>query len=185
MTTGLFFGSFNPVHTGHLAIAQYIINNTDIRKIKFIVSPQNPLKPASELMDAELRLDMVRLSVADNPAMEASDIEFRLPVPSFTCNTLKALADGKDKSRFTVIMGSDSLASLPAWKDPEYILSFPILVYKRSSEINNPYTGHSNIRILDTPLIDISSTRIRKMLREKQDVKYLVRDEIINLLKFN
>lgn len=185
MKTGLFFGSFNPIHLGHLAIAQYVLNETDIQKIRFIVSPRNPLKPASELMDAELRLDMVKLSVADNPDFEVSDIEFGLPTPSYTAQTLDAISAGRAKGPFVIIMGSDTLQQLPQWKSPEKILQYPILVYKRSRDIVNPYPEHGNIEVADTPLLDISSSRIRQLLREKKEVKYLVRDEILNLLKFN
>lgn len=183
MKTGLFFGSFNPIHIGHLCIAQYLLNETDLKKIRFIVSPHNPLKPKSELLDAELRLDMVRLSIADHPDFEVSDIEFGLPLPSYTAQTLDALKSG-NKDKYAIIMGSDTLQGLPGWKNPERILEYPILVYKRSAAFKNPYEGHPNVTVLDTPLLDISASRIRQMLKEKKEIKYLVRDEVINLLKF-
>lgn len=184
MKTGLFFGSFNPVHIGHLSIAQYLMNETDLKKIRFIVSPQNPLKTKDDLLDAELRLDMVRLSIADQPDFEVSDVEFHLPQPSYTAQTLESIRKEENNKKFVIIMGSDTLQTLPDWKDPETILSFPIIVYKRSNNFKNPYPDNSNITILDTPLIDISASRIRQMLKEKKEIKYLVRDEIINLLKF-
>lgn len=185
MKTALFFGSFNPIHTGHLAIAQYVLNETDVSRVRFIVSPRNPFKSDDDLMDAELRLDMVKLSIADNRDLEVSDIEFSLPLPNYTANTLSALKESGEKGPFCIIMGSDTLAGLPHWKDPESILALPLLVYKRPGHTKNPYPGHENITLLDAPLLDISATRIRQMIREKKDVKYLVRDEIINLLKFN
>jgi nicotinate-nucleotide adenylyltransferase len=117
MKTGLFFGSFNPIHLGHLSIAQYILNETDIQKIKFIVSPHNPLKDKDSLMDAELRLDLLRLSIADNVHFEVSDIEFTLPTPSYTFQTLEALK--AHPSKHCIIMGTDALERLPEWKEVE------------------------------------------------------------------
>lgn len=181
MKTGLFFGSFNPIHLGHLSIAQYILNETDIQKIKFIVSPHNPLKTKDSLMDAELRLDMVRLSIADNVHFEVSDIEFTLAQPSYTFQTLEALE--AHKHDYTLIMGTDTLEKLPQWKSIEKILDFPILVYKRSESFTNPYPNHPKITLLNAPILDISATQIRDLMKERKEIKYLVRDEVINLLK--
>jgi nicotinate-nucleotide adenylyltransferase len=183
MKTGLFFGSFNPIHTGHLAIAQYILNESDLQEIWFIVSPQNPFKDREQLMDEQRRLDMVRLSISDNPAFKVSDIEFTLEKPSYTANTLKTLAEKEPGREFTLLIGSDTLEQLDRWKNPETILSYPIIVYTRSKHHKNPYPGHAQVRILDNPLLDISATNIRRMIEEKKEIKYLVRDEIINLLK--
>jgi nicotinate-nucleotide adenylyltransferase len=181
MKTGLFFGSFNPIHLGHLIIAQYILNETDIQKIKFIVSPHNPLKDKDSLMDAELRLDLLRLSIADNVHFEVSDIEFTLPTPSYTFQTLEALK--ANPSKHCIIMGTDALERLPEWKEVEKILAFPIYVYKRSESFIHPYPGHPNITVLYSPIIDISATQIRDLMKERKNIKYLVRDEVINLLK--
>lgn len=185
MKTGLFFGSFNPVHLGHLAIAQYILNETEIAHITFVVSPHNPLKDEESLISPEKRMEMVKASIAGNPGFSASDIEFTLPRPSYTYLTLRALKDNNRDNDYTLIMGSDTLTSLPKWREAEEILSYPILVYRRSKEIVNPYPNHSNIRILDAPILDISATAIRRMLKEQKDIRYLVRDEIIDLLKIN
>jgi nicotinate-nucleotide adenylyltransferase len=181
MKIGLFFGSFNPIHLGHLSIAQYILNETDIQKIKFIVSPHNPLKEKDSLMDAELRLDMLRLSIADNVHFEVSDIEFTLPTPSYTFQTLEALK--AQPSKHSIIMGTDALERLGEWKELDKILSFPIIVYKRSETFINPFPGHPNITVLDSPILDISATQIRDLMKERKNIKYLVRDEVINLLK--
>ena len=183
MKTALFFGSFNPIHVGHLSIAQYIVNNTPYKHIKFIVSPHNPLKSKDELLDVGLRLDMVKLSIADNPNFEVSDIELSLPTPSFTYQTIVALGAHKQPEKHPLIMGSDSLTSLPQWQNVEQLLLHPILVYKRQVAFVNPFPNHPNIQLLPSPILDISSTQIRQLIKERKEVKYLVRDEIINLLK--
>ena len=182
MKTGLFFGSFNPVHLGHLAIAQYILNETEIEHITFVVSPHNPLKDEEMLIASSKRLEMVQASIAGNPGFSVSDIEFTLPKPSFTYLTLRALRQ-QGAGDYTLIMGSDTLANLPKWREVDEVLSYPVLVYRRTHGIINPYPENQNIRILDAPVLDISATAIRKMLREQKDIRYLVRDEIIDLLK--
>lgn len=185
MVTGLFFGSFNPIHVGHLAIAQYMINETDVQKVRFIVSPRNPFKKDAELMDAELRMDMVKLSIAGNRNLEVSGIELGMPLPNYTADTLKAMHEAGEKGPFRIIMGSDTLMGLPNWKEPETILQHPLLVYKRSGEFTHPYPERKSITLLNAPMLDISATAIRQMVREGKSVRYLVRDEIINLLKFS
>lgn len=185
MKTGLYFGSFNPIHLGHLAIAQHMLNESGLEQMLFVVSPQNPLKENSDLMPAEKRLQMVHLSVAGNPAFAVSDIEFHLEKPSYTYNTLRALKEKFPLDEFTLVMGSDTLEQLPQWKNIEEILAYPILVYKRAEKVNNPYPENKGISILETPLLNISATAIRAMLRENKEIRYLVRDEIINLLKFD
>lgn len=182
MKTGLFFGSFNPVHLGHLAIAQYILNETAIEHIIFVISPHNPLKEEEGLIASSKRLEMVKASIADNPGFSLSDIEYTLPRPSYTYITLRALKQ-QSQGDYTIIMGSDTLINLPKWREVDEVLTYPILVYRRSQEIANPYPDHSNITILDAPILDISATSIRQMLKEDKDIRYLVRDEIIDLLK--
>jgi nicotinate-nucleotide adenylyltransferase len=183
MKTGLFFGSFNPVHHGHLAIAQYILNETALEQILFVVSPRNPLKDENKLIPATKRLEMVQLSIADNPRFRVTDIEFGLEKPSYTYQTLRALKMQYPNDEFSILMGSDTLEQLPLWKYPGEILAYPIIVYKRSEEVLNPYKENPSITILEAPLLDISATAIRNMLDQNKDIKYLVRDEIINLLK--
>ncbi len=183
MKTGLFFGSFNPIHTGHLIIAQYIMNEAKLDKIKFIVSPHNPLKNHTELIDQNLRLKMVELSINDNPNFETDAIEFSLPLPSYTIKTLEALEQNNHSEKYFIIMGSDSLEGLHLWKNYETLLNYPILVYKRNSNFKNPFPENKNIQIFDSPILNISATNIREMLAHNQSVKYLVRDEIISVLK--
>jgi nicotinate-nucleotide adenylyltransferase len=185
MKTGLFFGSFNPIHNGHLAIAQHILNESELDLIIFVVSPYNPLKHGKDMIEAKKRLEMVRLSTADNPRFEVSDIEFGLEIPSYTYNTLRAFTKKHPDSEITLVMGSDILEQLPQWKNVEEILAYPILVYQRPNHHHNPYPDHKNIKILKAHLLNISASSIRKMLEENKDIKYLVRDEIISLLKFD
>lgn len=183
MKTGLFFGSFNPVHIGHLIISQYILNEAKLDRIKFVVSPHNPLKEKTDLIDQLERLEMVKQSIADNPQFFVEDIELTLPQPSFTIHTLAALKAKYPDETFSIVMGSDSLANLHLWKDFETLLDYPIWVYKRSADFKNPYPQKSNIVVFDSPILNISATKIREMLAQNQSVKYLVRDEILSVLK--
>ena len=183
MKTGLFFGSFNPIHIGHLIISQYILNEAKLDYIKFVVSPHNPLKEKADLLDQSQRLEMVKQSIADNQNFLIEDIEFTLPQPSYTVNTLQALKEKYPNETFSIVMGSDSLASIHLWKDFETILNYPILIYKRDKDFINPYAHKSNICVFDSPILNISATKIRQMLAQNQSVKYLVRDEILSVLK--
>lgn len=183
MKTGLFFGSFNPIHTGHLIIAQYILNEAGLDLIKFVVSPHNPLKTSNDLMNAESRFKMVELSVAGNDQFEPESIEYRLPLPSYTARTLSELKKLYPDDEFYIIMGSDNLSQIERWKDFNTILDYPILVYKRNPDFINPYPDRKNIVVFDNPILNISATEIRKMVSQNKSVKYLVSDEIISVLK--
>jgi nicotinate-nucleotide adenylyltransferase len=184
MRTGLFFGSFNPIHTGHLIIAQYILDEAKLDRIKFVISPHNPLKEQKDLIDYETRLKMVELSIADNPSFETEAIEYTLPLPSYTVQTLAALEKAKTKNEtFHIIMGSDNMETIEKWKNFDTILSYPVLIYKRNQSFINHYHDNKNIRVFDSPILNISASRIRQMLEINRSVKYLVRDEIISILK--
>ena len=183
MNIGLFFGSFNPIHTGHLMIAQYMLNETEIYKVKFIVSPQNPLKENKDLMPAEFRLQMVNISIADNKEFEIEDIEFSLPTPSYTIDTLNALSIKYPNDTLYIIMGSDSLAQIERWRDYEKILTYNILIYKRDKNFTNPYSKNKNITVFDCPILNISATKIREMLAQNKSIQYMVNNEIIDSLK--
>ncbi len=179
MKIGLFFGSFNPIHTGHLIIANYFAENTDIDKVWFVVSPQNPFKQKNTLLDEKHRLYMVNLAVEDNYKLEASNIEFRLPQPSYTINTLTYLKEKHPEHTFVLLMGSDNLPGLPKWKNIELILQdHPVYVYtRRDTELPNaPIPG--NFSFFKVPLIDISSTFIRESLKNGVSVRYLVPDKV-------
>lgn len=179
MKIGLFFGSFNPVHTGHLIIANHILNETEIEKIWFIVSPQNPLKSESALLNEYHRLHLVRVATENDSRIRASDIEFGLPRPSYTVNTLAYLSEKFPENRFCMIMGSDSFQNLHKWKNFEVIISnYDIYVYRRPGfEINN----HHNARLytLDAPLLQLSATHIRKCIAEGKSIRYMVPDTVL------
>lgn len=178
MNVGLYFGSFNPIHIGHLIIANYILNETDINKIWFIVSPQNPFKQNLTLLNEYDRLHLVRLAVQDDNRFKASDIEFSLPKPSYTINTMVYLAEKFPEHSFTIIMGSDSFQNIGKWKNFEMILkNYSICVYKREGfEISN--TFDRNVLILDSPKIEISATKIRELIKLGKSIRYLVPEAV-------
>lgn len=182
MKTGLFFGSFNPIHLGHLNIAQYVINEMGLDKVVFVVSPQNPFKTEIELWPAKKRYELTKISIEGNPNFEVSDIEFNLPLPSYTSQTLEALENNSQGEQYFIIMGSDTLNGLSKWKNPEKILTYPILVYPRTKEIENPFPGHENIHIMSCPILEISATAIRKNLKLGKSVRYQVSDRILDHL---
>ncbi|HLU18056.1 MAG TPA: nicotinate (nicotinamide) nucleotide adenylyltransferase, partial [Edaphocola sp.] len=165
MNIGLFFGSFNPIHQGHLIIANYIVEHTELDKIWFVVSPHNPLKPQSSLLNEYDRFHLVELAIKDNNKFRASNIEFNLPKPSYTIDTLTYLHEKFPLEKFSVIMGSDSYQNLPRWKNYEVLLrDYPIIVYQRPGfEVVEPLSERT--QVLHAPLIEISATMIRKMIR--------------------
>jgi len=180
MQIGLFFGSFNPIHIGHLLIAQYLLNETNLQQVWMVVSPHNPLKEKSTLAKDYNRLHLVRLATEDNPRIKVSDIEFSLPKPSYTVDTLEHLKEKYPEHQFSLIMGGDNLVSLNKWKNYEIILrDYPILVYKRSVPAAQ-WQGSQKAKIsyLDVPLLDISSTRIREMLKQGKSIQYMVPDKV-------
>lgn len=185
MNIGLYFGSFNPIHTGHLIIANHIIENTELDKIWFVVSPHNPLKPASTLLNEYHRLHLVELAIKDNPKFRASNIEFTLPRPSFTIDTLTYLQEKFPHERFSVIMGSDSYQNLPRWKNYEQLLQqYKIIVYQRPQyPVAQKLSEHTTV--LEAPLIEISSTFIRQQIKSGKSIQYLVPTEVIEYVKEN
>lgn len=180
---GLFFGSFNPIHTGHLIIAEYMLQELELEKVIFVVSPQNPFKENQELWKEDFRLELVKKAIEDNPRFEVSDIEFHLPKPSYTYRSLEQLKTQNPDCVFSLIMGSDNLRRLQEWKNISSILSSnTIEVYQRSdSHQVEPF--HKNIKIHQTPLIEITATYIRNSLKEGKSVRYIVPDSILTLLQ--
>jgi len=187
MKIGLFFGSFNPIHTGHLLIADYFIEFGLLDKIWFVVSPQNPFKTNYTLIDENLRLEMLKLAISDNEKFEACDIEFNLPRPSYTANTLEYMRNQFPEYEFIPIIGGDNLHSFHLWKDYERILEkHEIFVYRRAGYYTNPlFANQSNIKIFDVPLLNISSTYIREMLQVGKSIKYLVPDSVEEYIKIH
>jgi nicotinate-nucleotide adenylyltransferase len=186
MNIGLYFGSFNPIHHGHLIIANHILNNAPLDQVWFIVSPQNPLKPAAGLLNEFHRLYLVQLAVENETKLKASDIEFRLPKPSYTVDTLAYLKEKYPQNKFSVIMGSDSFQNLPRWKNYEHILQhYPIYVYKRPGfEVTNP-PANAEIVQVEAPLLEISATHIRKAVKEGRSIRYLVPEKVLEEIERN
>ncbi|MGB3197989.1 MAG: nicotinate (nicotinamide) nucleotide adenylyltransferase [Saprospiraceae bacterium] len=185
MKIGLYFGSFNPIHTGHLIIAQHILNHTEIQRLWFVISPHNPLKDKASLANDRDRLHLVQLAIEDNPSMKASDIEFKLPQPSYTIDTLTYIKEKYPRYEFALIMGADNLISLPKWKNYQLLINnYPIYIYKRPNyPIESALVQHENIHILDTPLLDISSTWIRQLIKTKKSIRYLVPEKVFEYLE--
>jgi len=186
MRIGLYFGSFNPVHNGHLIIANFITQHTDLEQVWLVISPQNPLKKQGNLLNEYHRLYLVQSSIDEEPALKASDIEFRLPKPSFTIDTLTYLEEKFPFHEFSVIMGSDSFQNLTEWKNFRQLLDkYAIYVYVRPGyPAENPHEK-SRVSFLNAPLLEISSTYIRKTIREGKSIRYLVPDKVKNEIEQN
>ncbi|KXK24033.1 MAG: nicotinate-nucleotide adenylyltransferase [Bacteroidetes bacterium OLB12] len=181
---GLFFGSFNPIHTGHLIIANIMAENTDLHKVWFVVSPQNPLKPSKGLLHEFDRYDMVKAAIADHYKLEVSDVEFQLPKPSYTIHTLAYLKEKHPAKEFKVIVGGDNLENFSKWKNHEEILNqHGLYVYKRPGVTNTPLERHANVHIVDAPLLDISATYIRNCIRQNKSIRYLVPEPVEQLIR--
>ena len=184
MKIGLFFGSFNPVHVGHLIIANHMAPQTDLQKVWLVVSPQNPLNPKKTLARDQDRLHLVRLGIGDNPRVEASNVEFSLPKPSYTIDTLAVLKEKYPQHEFALIMGGDNIASLHLWKNYEQILAgYDIYVYKRPSYDLGALADHPRVKVCEAPLLDISATYIRECIREGKSIRYLVPDAVWEYLE--
>jgi nicotinate-nucleotide adenylyltransferase len=180
MKIGLFFGSFNPVHTGHLLIGKYFIEFAGLDKIWFVVSPQNPFKTNDNLLDENQRLHLLRLAIENDEHFVASDFEFNLPRPSYTVNTLEKLRQQFPEFTFIPIIGGDNLQSFHLWKNYEEILQHhQIYVYRRAGFHENPLlANHPKIRTFEVPLLNISSTYVREMLQAGKSVTYLVPQKV-------
>lgn len=178
--TGLFFGSFNPVHAGHLIIASYMANYTDLAEVWLVVSPQNPLKTKKGLGNMYDRLEMARLATEPAEKLKVSDIEFKLPQPSYTVDTLAHLREKYPSREFVLIMGADNLTSLKKWKNYEVLLQeYQIYVYPRPGADTLAWKGHPSITLTETPQMEISSTFIRKSLKDNKNIQFLVPDNVI------
>lgn len=177
---GLFFGSFNPIHIGHLIIASQVVERSACHQVWFVVSPQNPFKQKSSLLDQRQRLHMVRLAIGDDDRLRASDVEFGLPVPSYTVDTLAYLGEKHPQHRFDLIMGSDNLQSFGKWKNADKILEeHRLLVYPRPGQEAAELREHASVEWLgDMPLLQLSATQIRKSIAEGRSVRYLLPDPV-------
>lgn len=170
---GLFFGSFNPVHIGHMVIANYFVEYADLEEVWFIVSPQNPFKKKSTLLQEYHRLELLRLAIDDDPRLRVSDIEFSMPKPSYTVDTLAYLGEKYDHE-FILIMGSDQLKNLHRWKNIDVIHEFyRIFVYPRPG-FEKDAIDQPNVKVFDVPLMEISSSFIRKAIKEGKDMRFML-----------
>lgn len=177
MQIGLYFGSFNPIHNGHCIIANYILQETSIEQIWLIVSPQNPLKASGSLLNEYHRLHLAQVATEGEKGIRVSNVEFSLPRPSYTIDTLTYLSEKYPQHQFSVIMGSDSYQNIDKWKNATVLkASYPIYIYQRPKfEITEVTPGAT---LLLAPRIEISSTRIRELIRQGKSIRFLVPDAV-------
>lgn len=184
MKVGLYFGSFNPIHNGHLIIAQFMLNQAGLDEVWFVVSPQNPLKSGKDLYPEQDRLNMVSLAIGKHDKIKNCDIEFSMDRPSYTSNTLKKLVEKYPDYEFELIMGTDTLQHLDKWKDYEHILmNYKILSYQREGSIGGEFAKNQKVKIYKAPAIQLSATYIRGLLRMKKSVRYLVPDAVFEYIE--
>ena len=177
MKIGLYFGTFNPIHVGHLIIANHMAEHSDLEQIWMVVTPQNPHKQKNTLLDDYQRLHLVNLATEDYPKIKPSDIEFKLPQPNYTVNTLAHLLEKYPQHVFSLIMGEDNLKSFHKWKNYDYILQHhDIYIYPRVSEgdDNSEFKNHPRIHKIDAPIVEISSTFIRENIKNKKNIRPLL-----------
>ena len=181
--TALFFGSFNPIHVGHLIIANTMLQKADVDEVWLVVSPQNPLKERNMLLADYHRLAMARRAVDDNYRLKVCDIEMHLPIPSYTVVTLAALEEKYPDREFCLVMGSDNLQTFERWRNYEYILEhYRLLVYPRPGSERCKLASHPSVTMVDVPTMDISSSYIREQIKERRDVRYLLTEPVYKYL---
>lgn len=184
MKIGLFFGSFNPIHIGHMIIANYMATYTDLDKVWVVVSPHNPLKDKSFLINTYDRLEMCKIAFNDDEHIQISDIELKLPQPSYTIDTLTYLKEKYPEHEFNLIMGADNLNTLKKWKNYELLLrDYKIYVYPRPKEFVSEFNNHPNVVLTETPTMEISSTFIRTSIKEKKSVRYFLPDSVLEFIE--
>jgi nicotinate-nucleotide adenylyltransferase len=169
---GIYSGSFNPIHLGHQNLAKYLIDNEIVDEVWFVVSPRNPLKNQADLLDEYIRLDMLMLAIQNEPQFKVSDIEFVMPIPSYTIDTLHELTRQFPDNQFQLIIGSDNALVFDKWKNPQQILTeYPVLVYpRRGYNLAEVADLYPQMQLLNTPYFDISSTQVRDLIVQKKDV---------------
>ena len=183
MKIGLYFGSFNPIHIGHLAIANYFVEFSDMEQLWFVVSPQNPFKEKKSLLAENHRLALVNVAIEDDLRFKASNVEFSMPQPSFTVDTLVYLKEKYPEHEFVLIMGEDNLKGFHKWKNYDQILNnHQIFIYPRDYKTINKVV-YDNITVVDAPLIEVSSSFIRKAIKDGRDVKFFTQDKVAEYIK--
>ena len=185
MHIGLYFGSFNPIHIGHLIVANHIVENTEVDKIWFVVSPHNPLKDAHSLLNEYHRLHLVELAIEDDTRFRASNVEFHLPKPSFTIDTLTYLVEKFPLEKFSVILGSDSFQNIHRWKNFENLVAhYSFIVYNRPG-FDIKETHGADITVMAAPLLQISSTYVRQQIKTGKSVRYLLPEPVFRYVEDN
>lgn len=181
---GLLFGSFNPIHIGHLIIANVMAENTDLQKVWLVVSPQNPFKPSNTLLHEFDRYDMVKAAIGDHYKLDVSDVEFNLPKPSYTIHTLTHLTEKHPNKEFKVIIGEDNLENFAKWKNHDQILEqYGLYVYPRPHVTNSDLKRHANVKVVEAPLLDISATYIRSCIKNNKSIRYLVPEVVEQMIR--
>lgn len=181
---GLFFGSFNPIHTGHMIIAGYMLHFTDLDDVWFIISPHNPLKEKSTLLADHHRYMMVQTAIEDNPRLRASNIEFKLPQPSYTIDTLIRLEEKHSDHQFVLIAGTDIFPTFHKWKNYEVLLeNYRFYIYNRPGYDAGAYSSHPNVITFQAPLMEISSSFIRQAILEGRDIRYFVPEKVYTYIR--
>ncbi len=184
MEVGLYFGSFNPIHIGHCIIANYVRTHSSLQQVWLVVSPQNPFKPAAGLLNEYDRLHLVKLAIEGIDGLQASDIEFHLPRPSYTIDTLTYLSEKFPQHRFSIIMGSDGYQNIRKWKNAAVLLEhYPIYVYQRPGYPIQPESALTTL--VNAPLLDISATQIRQLVKENNDIRFLVPEPVRKEIEAN
>lgn len=184
MKVGLFFGSFNPIHIGHLIIANIMAQHTDLERVWFVVSPHNPHKSSKSLLHEHDRYEMVEKAIYGNYRLGVSDIEFRMPKPSYTVDTLARLYDKYPTYDFKLIIGEDNLKNFSKWKNHQIILEeYGLYVYPRPGAVPSEFIKHSNVMMVNAPLLDISATFIRNSVKQGASIKYLVPEDVEAFIK--
>lgn len=183
MKIGLFFGSFNPIHNGHLVIAGYMAEFTDLNQVWLVVSPHNPLKPAGSLLQDHHRFEIARKGCGDFKKVKASKVEFSLPRPSYTINTLIYLEEQFPENEFVLIMGSDNLSTFKKWKNWEQLIeNRQLYIYPRPGHDGGELKSNAEVKFFDAPLMEISSTFIRNAIKEKKDVRYMMPESVFQYI---
>ncbi len=181
--TGLFFGSFNPIHNGHLCIAEYMIEYGGLKEVWFILSPHNPLKDKNSLLSDYARLELVQAAIADDVRFRVSDIEFHMPRPSYTIDTMTRLTEKYPDRSFALIAGTDVLPTFHKWKNWQQLINlYRFMIYPRETGLDHELLSHPSFSLMDAPKIDISSSFIRKTMLSGRSARYFMPDSVFRLV---
>jgi nicotinate-nucleotide adenylyltransferase len=182
--TGLFFGSFNPIHTGHLCIAEFMVEFGGLKEVWFIVSPHNPLKDKATLLSDQYRLEMAEAAIENDERFRVSDIEFRMPRPSYTIDTLTRLSEQHPDRQFVLIAGTDVLPSFHKWKNYEQLLNqYRLMIYPRHGDEEHPLLSHPSITVVNAPRIEISASFIREAIKNGKNIRYFLPDKVMKIIE--